>query len=283
MKILKYILPILFVSTIVSCSNDNDDNNTDPVSEVENLTLVQEISNDTHTIELFTKTGELIQGYNDITIRLKDKTSNEFIENATFTWKPMMHMVEMSHSCPKSELVKVTGKETIYNGFIIFQMPENAEEGWDLTFNYTINGEEFEAVGDISVPMSPKKTVTVFIGADEVKYILAFIEPQTPEVAINDMTVGLFKMENMMSFPVVENYKVMLDPRMPSMGNHTSPNNEDLVYNASSKLYDGKLSLTMTGYWKLNLMLQNENGEVLKGEEVTNDNESSSLYLEIEF
>ncbi|MCF6308613.1 MAG: hypothetical protein L3J09_11775, partial [Flavobacteriaceae bacterium] len=71
--------------------------------------------------------------------------------------------------------------------------------------------------------------------------------------------------------------------RMPSMGNHTSPNNEDLTYNSASKMYDGKLSLTMTGYWKLNLILQNENNEVLKGEEVTEENESSSLYLEIEF
>ena len=39
-------------------------------------------------------------------------------------------------------------------------------------------------------------------------------------------------MESMMSFPVVEDYKILLDPRMPSMGNHTSPNNEDLVSSA---------------------------------------------------
>ncbi len=283
MKLLKYIVPILFVTTFVSCSSDDDDNTTDPVSEVEGLNLVQQISNDTHTIELFTKNGELEQGYNEITTRIKDKTSNEFVENAMFMWMPMMRMTEMSHSCPKSELLKVTGKETIYSGYIIFQMAENADEGWDLTFNYTINGEDFEAVGDISVPASDKQMVTTFTGIDQVKYILAFVAPTSPEVAINDMTIGLYKMENMMSFPAIENYKVMLDPRMPSMGNHTSPNNEDLMYNAASKMYDGKLSLTMTGYWKLNLMLQNENGEVLKGEEVTDENESSSLYLEIEF
>jgi len=276
-------MPIIFVVSLISCSSDDDDNTTDPVSEVEDLNLVQQISNDTHTIELFTKNGELEQGYNEITIRIKDKTSGEFVEDAMFMWMPMMHMVEMSHSGPKSELVKVAGKETIYKGYIIFQMAENADEGWDLTFNYTINGEDFEAVGDISVPASDKQTVTTFMGTDQVKYILAFVAPTSPEVAINDMTVGLYKMENMMSFPVIENHKVMLDPRMPSMGNHTSPNNEDLTYNSASKMYDGKLSLTMTGYWKLNLMLQNENGEVLNGEEVTDENESSSLYLEIEF
>lgn len=283
MKLLKYIFPILIAITIISCSSDDDDDTTDPINEVENLLTVQEISNDTHTIEIFTKSGELTLGYNEITIRLKEISTQEFVENATFMWMPMMHMEMMSHSCPKSSLMKVEGQETTYSGYIVFQMPENADEGWDLTFDYSINEEDFTAVGDISIPISDKQVVTTFLGTDDVKYILAYVEPQTPEVMVNDMTIGLYKMESMMSFPVVENYTVMLDPRMPSMGNHTSPNNEDLLYNPNTSMYDGKLSLTMTGYWKLNLMLHNQDGDLLKGEMVTDDNESSSLFLEIEF
>jgi len=84
---------------------------------------------------------------------------------------------------------KYAYKETIYKGFIVFQMPENESEGWDLTINYTINGTAYEAVGDISVPMSPKQRVTTFMGTDEVKYILALIEPSTPEVAVNECQV----------------------------------------------------------------------------------------------
>ncbi len=283
MKLLKYIFPVLFAITIISCSSDDDDNTIDPINEVEDLLLVQEIANETHAIEIFTKSGEIAQGYNEFTIRIKDKTSQEFVENASFMWMPMMHMTEMSHSCPKSNLVKADGKETIYTGYMVFQMPNNTEEGWDLTFNYTINGEDFTVVVDLNVTASEKQVITTFIGTDDVKYIIAYMEPKTPEVMVNDMTVGLYKMESMMSFPVVENYTIMLDPRMPSMGNHASPNNEDLVYNSTSNLYDGKLSLTMTGYWKLNLMLHNQDGDILKGEMVTDENESSSLYLEIEF
>jgi len=140
MKLLKYIFPVLIAITIISCSSD-DDNTVDPINEVEGLMMVQEISNDIHTIELFTTSGQLEQGYNDITIRIMDKSTNEFVENATFMWMPMMHMEMMSHSCPKSSLMKVEGKETIYNGYIVFQMPENADEGWDLTFEYSINEE----------------------------------------------------------------------------------------------------------------------------------------------
>jgi len=86
-----------------------------------------------------------------------------------------------------------------------------------------------------------------------------------------------------MSFPKVEDYTITLDPRMPGMGNHSSPNNTDLSYNISDNLYHGDLSLTMTGYWVLNLKLLNDANTIIKGEDVTEENPKSSLYLELEF
>jgi hypothetical protein len=281
MKFIKYIIPIFIILLSISCSEYNGIET--PLNEVQDLQKVQEFTNSTHIVELYTESGMLSLGYNDITLRITDKASGNFVENAIITWKPIMHMTMMTHSCPKSDVSKVTNKQTIYSGYIVFQMPENNDEGWDLTIDYTIDGVEYEVEGDISVPNSDKQIVTVFTGADEIKYILALVEPQNPEVKVNDMTVGLFKMENMMSFPAVENYSVKLDPRMPSMGNHSSPNNEDLTFNTGTTMYDGKLSLTMTGYWKINLMLYNPEDELLKGEEVTETNESSSLFLELEF
>lgn len=281
MKFIKYIIPIFLSLIIFSCSDD--EGNDDPINEVQDLQKVQEFTNATHIIELFTESGKLSLGYNNITLRITDKATDDYVENASITWKPMMHMTDMTHSCPKSDVIKVPNKQTIYRGYIVFQMPENEDEGWDLTIDYTINGMEYEAEGDISIPKSDRQVVAVFTGADEVKYILALVEPQLPEVKVNDMIVGIYKMENMMSFPVVQNYFIKLDPRMPSMDNHSSPNNEDLTYNALLKMYKGKLSLTMTGYWKLNLMLYNTEDVLLKGEEVTPENESSSLFLEIEF
>jgi len=280
MKLLKYIIPFFIALIITSCSSNTSE---DPINEIDGLQKVQEITNDTHIIELYTTSGQLEQGYNEITLRIKDKNSNEYIENAQTTWKPLMHMVSRTHSCPKSEVKKVADTKTIYRGFIIFQMPENDDEGWNLTFNYQINGTDYTAVDDISVPQSSKRRCTVFMGSDGVKYILALVAPTEPKVALNDMTVALYKMENMMSFPVVADDTIKLDPRMPSMGNHSSPNNVDLTYNTDTQMYEGKLALTMTGYWKLNLILLNNNGEILKGEEVNDNNESSSLFLELEF
>lgn len=189
----------------------------------------------------------------------------------------------MTHSCPKSEVEKVTTAGTLYEGNIVFQMAQNATEYWDLKIDYTINGTNYTATSVIDVPASAKQRVTTFIGTDNIKYILAYAEPHHPKVALNDITVAVYKMESMMSFPIVDNYKVKIDPRMPSMGNHGSPNNVDLTQSVADQLYHGKLSLTMTGLWKINLQLLNASDVVLKGETVTDVVPASSIYFEIEF
>ena len=87
----------------------------------------------------------------------------------------------------------------------------------------------------------------------------------------------------MLSFLAVTDATILFDPRMTGMGNHSSPNNVQPIFSATDNLYHGKLSLTMTGYWKLNFIVKDATNAVLKGEEVTTSNESSSLYLELEF
>ena len=280
MKTLKYILPIITILFISSCSTNENNLILDETTE---LNFIKTLSNTNHDVEIFsTKTG-LEQGYNNIYLRIKDKSNDTYVNNASLTWKPMMHMTSMMHSSPRSEIKKADGMETLYNGYIVFQMAENATEKWDLTIDYTINNVSYTVKDFINVPASEKKNVTVFMDASNTRYVLALINPDKPKVGLNDFKIGLYKMESMMSFPVVENYMIKQDPRMPSMGNHSSPNNTDLLFDASSKMYEGKLSFTMTGYWKLNLMLYNDTNQVVKGEEITTSNDSSSLFLEIEF
>lgn len=283
MKNINYIFLMLISLSFFACTDSNEDGPDDLNKEIEDLIKVKQISNENHLVEIYNTTGKFYQGYNELTIRITDKSTEDYVTNASIDWMPVMHMIEKMHSCPASDVKKVSGMKTIYDGYIVFQMPGNSEEGWTLTINYTIDGIAYTAEDDINVMQSDKRVVSVFTGTDEVKYILALMEPLQPDVKINDISAGLYKMENMITFTPVSGYTVTLDPRMPSMDNHSSPNNQDLVYDAASQIYQGKLSLTMTGYWKLNLKLLNEQGEVLKGEDVTEDNDSSSLYFEIEF
>ncbi len=279
---LKYIIPILFIALFtVSCSTDDDSDII--LNEVEGLKKIQDLTNTTHTVELYNSSGKFETGYNAITIRIKDNASNNYIENASLSWMPVMQMPSMKHSSPKSEITKSLGKKTLFEGFIVYQMANLDGSGWSLKVDYTINDTSYTANADIKVMQAEYQNVASFMGTDEVRYVVAMMAPNNPKIGINKLKVGLFKMESMMAFPVVEDYKMTLDPRMPGMGNHGSPNNTDLIYNGADKTYEGNLSLTMTGYWVLNLKLLNASGEVLKGESVTEEHPKSSLYLELEF
>lgn len=273
-------LGILMFLTLGSCSNDD---NEIAVNELDGLIKFKEIVNNNHTIELLSIKGTLEQGYNEINLRIKNNTSNEYFKNAEISWTPIMHMTSMSHSCPFSSVNKITNEGTLYKGYIMFQMAQNDTEYWDLKIDYTIDEIDYSVTSVIDVPTSAKRVVNTFMGTDGSKYLLALIEPSNPKVAVNDIKIGVWKMQNMMSFPVVDGYTVKIDPRMPSMDNHSSPNNINATQANSNSFYNGKLSLTMTGYWKINLQLANTNGDILKGEEITETVESSSIFFEIEF
>lgn len=280
---IKYIIPILFVSLFFTACSDDDNDISSEINEVEGLLKIQDISNDTHTIELFSKSGVFTTGYNAISMRLKDDATNNYVENASFSWMPMMQMPMMQHSCPNSTISKALGKDTVYEGFIIYQMTNTDGVGWTLNLEYNIDGIDYTASETIIVNQNDNQNVTSFMGSDDTRYVLALIEPSNPIIGMNDLMVGLYKMETMMSFPEVTGYTVGLDPRMPGMGNHSSPNNTDLSYNIADHMYHGDLSLTMSGYWVLNLKLMNDQNEILKGDDVTDENIQSSLFLELEF
>lgn len=273
-------MAMALVLIFTSCSTDEQ---TTPTDELASKTKIQEFSNDTHTIELYSHHVSLEQGFNEVALRIKDKTTGQYVKNAEVSWMPVMHMSMMNHSCPKSEVEKETAKGTVYEGYMVFQMAQNETEYWDLKIDYTIDNVDYTVTSVIDVPASTERRVNTFMGVDGVKYIVAYVEPHHPKVAVNDVTIGVWKMENMMSFPVVDGYTVKIDPRMPSMGNHGSPNNVDATQSSAGGLYEGKMSLTMTGYWRINLQLVKPNGDVAKGEQIADAVTESSIYFDLEF
>ena len=277
-NILKSCFLLVAISLFMSCSKKDD-----PVisNELEGLQLVTTLTNNTHKIELYTASGKFQTGYNAVYIRIKnaDGTTEN---NAAVSWTPMMHMMGMSHACPASDISKKVNANTIYTGYLVFQMAGDDSEYWDLTLNYSINGTQYSVTDKIQVNEAPKRVVESFLGSDNVQYVLALVNPTKPSVAVNDISAVLYRMESMTNFVVVNNYTIKIDPRMTGMGNHTSPNNVDLTQ-GTDKMYYGKLSLTMTGYWKINLQLEDANQQIVKGEAVTDTNIGSSIYFELEF
>lgn len=279
MNFLKYTGIMILVIFAMSCKKDSNINNTD---ETANLTLVKTITNGTHNINLYTENGKLQVGYNKIFLQLKN-ADGSLIDNAQVSWRPLMHMMSMQHACPYSTIGKAAGKTALYEGYLVFQMAGNANEYWELNFDYTIGSTAYSANTKIEVAEAAKRNLVSFVGTDNFRYIIAMVAPKNPKVATNDMQAMVFKMQDMLTFPIVDGYTLKIDPRMPGMGNHGSPNNVHLTQSGADKTYYGKLSLTMTGYWKINLQLANAIGAIVKGEEITSTHESSSIYFEVEF
>ena len=277
-SIIHYFSVFALVLFTFSCKKDTPIENENPM---DGLKLVQTIANTQHKIEVYTISGKLDQGYNNIFLSIKNQDGT-FVKNADITWQPMMHMAMMNHSCPSVKPVIADATAGLYQGVLVFQMATNATEYWDLTLNYTVGTQSFTAMDRVVVNTTSKQRVSSFKGTDNVKYILALITPTQPKVGLNDVEAILYKMDNMTTFSPVTGYTIKLDPRMPGMGNHGSPNNVDLKHTANG-IYKGKLSLTMTGYWKINMQLADAANTILKGEAVTSTVESSSVYWEIEF
>ncbi|WP_367916478.1 hypothetical protein [Leadbetterella sp. DM7] len=246
---------------------------------LESLNLAATFQNSTHKIALYTPNGRFQTGYNPVTLKITDQGGNT-VENAAISWSPLMHMESMTHGCPASAVSPA--QNGVYRGYLVFQMASNTLEYWELTLNYTVSGREYTLTEKIPVSESEKRVVQSFQGTDGNRYLVALTEPAAPKVGVNIVKALIYRMEGMMKFTPVKGYRLKTDPRMPGMGNHSSPNNTDLTDNAT-EFYEGRLSLTMTGYWKINLQLADPEGRILKGEAVSESREASSIFFEIEF
>lgn len=287
MKLLKLSMMFLLGAFLmVSCKKD--DETPQNINEVENLKLLKTYTDSLYTVEIFNASGQLKVGYNKVYLRLTDKNGN-YISPSSMNWMPMMTMkmgeIMYQHSCPFSEISKVSGKQYLFEGYIVFIMASNGPDNfWNLKINYTVDGQNFvvkDKVEVISTDSDYNKIFTMGMGNDSNIYMLALVEPTTPKIGPNDITIALFKKGEINSFPIVNNYKIKVDSRMPGMGNHSAPGNEDMLQGTDG-FYHGKVGFSMSGYWKINLILENA-GTAVKGEAITSENLESSLNFKLEF
>jgi len=277
---------IVGLTILLTSCNKDDVKGITPADEVVGLQKADSIVNGSYTFYIYKKNiGNFVVGYNEVYIQLKNNKTNKYVEDATLSWKPLMHMAMMSHACPYSSISKVENTKTLYKGYFIFIMASNASEYWEIAYNYT-NGNDTIAkatnrltVDDVAGRIRYKS----FKGVDNTSYFLALVDPTTPKVGTNDITAYLYKKVDMLTFNPVQNYTVEIDPRMPDMDNHTSPSNVNLTYDSTTGLYKGKLNLTMTGYWKISLIVRDASNTIQKGESITGTTTASSIYFELEF
>ena len=204
---------------------------------------------------------ELFAGYNQLIIVLYDSVTKKRITDAHIHLEPMMDMTTMSHSCP----VENPDEEAIkgvFPGAAVFIMPSGDMGTWTLGLHVHnhLNDKEGEAQFDITVANPAVARMKSFTSLSGNKYFLSYYFPNGMKVGTNNIDIMLHTKVGMEFLPV-ESFTMTMTPEMPSMG-HGSPNNVNPVHTVNGH-YSGKVNFTMTGEWRLNLVLT-EGGETIK-------------------
>ncbi len=203
-------------------------------------------------------------GYNKLTVVVLDSINpTDTIKDAHIQFMPVMTMPQttgmpMVHACPVENPAE-TAVNGVFPGVVAFVMPSMGGS-WKLStmIHNHKNDKEGTASFDIVVASASPAVMSVFTAttADASKLVLSLVEPASPKVGMNDIEFTLHRKANMMSWPADSTYTIEITPEMPSMG-HGSPNNVNPTHTGNGH-YKGKVNFTMTGEWKVNVLVKKD-------------------------
>ncbi|WKL48841.1 hypothetical protein Q1W71_03440 [Flavobacterium pectinovorum] len=282
------VIAIFFV--ITSCTIDKTDYEAEIDSEVPEYYEFKEavsLTSGIYKISIEALNGTFYKGYNELHLKVINTQTNQSLNTSEVTFLPVMTNADGStNSGPHQYNLEYNASNGYYNGYSVFTSESVTTASWKLYVSFTVDNQKYEINKEVSVEKQSNKNLnmTVFTGKDNEQYFIALVSPQKPTVAENKLVAGIYKYNkpttpagtfpdpSQFSYSEVTGYTLKLDPRMPepSMGNHSSPNNQDLTQQ-SDGLYHGVVNYTMTGNWTLNLIMMNQNGLILKGTVVPTD------------
>jgi len=317
MNIRKYLLSVSLVFAglaITSCNSNDDlgkqdieipgvtfDGDIDCCSAEEALQvykflqtvkIIPELStvvDDKYNVFAYTKTGSFHNGYNDIYFVATKKKNGNYVKNFEIKdIKPIMLMVKMKmkHSTPVSAGVESFNHnyQAVKRGWVSFVMNTSDAGSWTLDYNISIlgsNGNIGET--DITVDALPEGQVWIksFKAGDDTYYI-SLVNPTDWKTGKNTIKAYVSRKNTPATTPyglAQEQFVVDIDPRMPDMGNHTSPDNVGLSLQEDGS-YQGTVNLTMTGKWRIHFTVKDKDGNVVAGGDDLSDG-YSSLYWDV--
>ena len=242
-----------------------------------------------YNVYAYSKTGSFHVGYNDIYFVVTKKKNGNYVKNFEFSGiTPHMLMVKMNmkHSTPVSAGVESFNDNylAVKHGWISFVMATSDAGSWTLKYDYSIlgsTGTTSEAAITVDALPAGQEWVKSF-KAGENTYYISLVNPTDWKTGKNAITAYVSKKNTPATTPyglAGEQFVIEIDPRMPDMGNHTSPDNVALTRQAAGS-YQGTVNLTMTGRWRVHLAVKDAKGNVVAGGDDLADG-FSSLYWEV--
>lgn len=242
-----------------------------------------------YDVYAYSKTGSFHVGYNDIYFVVTKKKNGNYVKNFEFSGiTPHMLMVKMNmkHSTPVSAGVESFNNNylAVKRGWISFVMATSDAGSWTLKYDYSIlgsTGTTIEAPITVDALPAGQEWIKSFKVGDNTYYI-SLVNPTDWQTGKNTITAYVSKKNTPATTPyglAQEQFLVEIDPRMPDMGNHTSPDNIGLTHKADGS-YQGTVNLTMTGKWRIHFTVKDKDGNVVAGGDDLSDG-YSSLYWDV--
>ena len=242
-----------------------------------------------YNVYAYTKTGTFHTGYNEIFFVATKKSTGNYIKNFELTnLTPLMHMVKMDmyHSTPVGPAAASfnDGYLAVKRSWVSFVMNTSEAGSWTLSYDAQVLGSKGGIEKkDIVVNALPEGQVWLkSFKIDSDTYYLSLVNPIDFKTGTNEIQAYVSKKSEKTTNPyqvATETFTVDIDPRMPDMGNHTSPDNTPLVKQADGS-YLGTINLTMTGLWRIHLTVRDAQGNVVAGGDDQSDG-YSSLYWDV--
>ena len=310
MKKVKGLFLILMVAALTAC-NSNDDG-VEAGIEIPGITITDDIDccsaeealqvyhflqtvkivpelqtevDGKYNVFAYTKTGTFHNGDNELFFVATKKATGNYIKNFEISGlTPLMHMVKMDmyHSTPVGPVAESfnNGYLAVKRTWVSFVMNSSDAGSWNLSYDALILGAKGGIEKhDIVVNALPDGQAWLkSFKVDNDTYYLSLVNPTDFKTGTNDIRAYISKKSAKASDPyqiATETFTIEIDPRMPDMGNHTSPNNTPLLKQEDGS-YQGTINLTMTGLWRIHLTIKDAQGNIVAG-----GGELSSLYWDV--
>ena len=237
----------------------------------------------------YSKTGSLHNGYNDLYFVVTKKKTGNYVKDFNITnVTPIMNMVKMNmfHSTPVSPAVEIFDdtRKAIKHGWVSFLMNTSEAGTWAFSYDIAVLGSKAsvtdKAIVVNAIPDGQEWLKNFKVGDNT--YYLSLVNPIDWKTGENVIQAYISKKSDPITTPyalATETFTVEIDPRMPDMGNHTSPDNTPLVKQKDGS-YQGNINLTMTGLWRIHLTVKDAQGNIVAGGDDQKDG-FSSLYWDV--
>lgn len=299
----------MLLLALLSCTKEKTDYEAEievVLPDSEEFREVYSIQLRDYLVRLEARNGTLYEGYNEFQVYVLHAQTKAAVNVEAVTFLPIRtDAQQQSFSCPHGYEMQKSTEGNFFQSYAVFTHKSDVASKWIFYFNFTIAGQTHRVQQVVEVAAQENKNLNwvAFQGEDGEQYYIALIGPRQPKVGENALVAGVFRREALtqplggqfpdpvdFNYVPVAGYRLLLDPRMPepSMGNHSSPNNEDLVQREDG-FYEGLVNYTMTGNWTLNFILLNPQGQRVKGTDVPKDftpgeqGVKSELFIDILF